>query len=96
VRQRLLLTVKGTLSDAGSTSKIHQFSEAFQKAVMRQAIPALYQGLVTLFVTISAEMSRDSYEKAEPFYPLHVLPTTSRFSTTFVCAFDRALLYAGF
>jgi hypothetical protein len=29
-------------------------------------------------------------------YPLQTIPNTSRFSTIFVYAFDRALLYAGY
>jgi hypothetical protein len=66
--QRSLLAVEGALSDPGSASKIDHFSEALQEAVMSQAIPALYRGQFTLFVTIGAEMSKDAYGKAEPFY----------------------------
>jgi hypothetical protein len=28
-------------------------------------------------------------------YPFQMVPNTPRFSTTFVCTFDRAVLYAG-
>ncbi|RDL41549.1 uncharacterized protein BP5553_01528 [Venustampulla echinocandica] len=67
-RQRSLLAVEERLSKPGVPSKIYQFSESLQLTVMSQAVPALYLGQFTPVVTIGAEMSKDAYGKAEPFY----------------------------